>query len=161
MTRPRMLAHLKWALPVAAVLGLALGGRESRRYLLAWQNGSCSTATLHGNYDWAEGGLVKAANADRNILSFGPTVEGTLSYASFDGTGTVTSIITTHRFSRGSSFVVTRTGTYMVKQDCTGEITWDTSTNGPQAVAVNPDGRKVDFTNPSTEITATGTTTTQ
>jgi hypothetical protein len=160
MIIPRLLANVKWALPGLAALGLALGGRESRRYLLAGENGSCSAATLDGTYDWGGAGLVKTAGIHRNIWTFAPMAEDSGPYTVFDGTGTVTSIIVTHRFSPGNSFVVTRTGSYTVKQDCTGEISWNTATHEPllQTLAVNPDGRSADVTNTSTEMIVAGTT---
>ena len=160
MIIPRVLAHLKWALPGMAALGLALGGRESRRYLLARESGTCSAATLDGTYDWGAAGLVKTAGIHQNIWTFTPMAVEAGPYAVFDGTGTVTSIIVTHRFSPGNSIVVTRTGTYTVKQDCTGEISWNTSTHEPllQTLAVSPDGRSADVMNTIPETTVAGTT---
>ena len=155
MTIPHVLAPQKWAVPLLAALGLALGGRESR---LARQNGPCSAATLDGTYHSAGPGLVKAPGVHASMLNSPPTAEPAGPYTVFDGAGTVTTIIITHRFSPGNSIVVTRTGNYTVKQDCTGEITWDTYTNKPlpQTLAVSPDGHSADFTNKSTEIIVAG-----
>jgi hypothetical protein len=151
-----VLTHLKWAVPVSAALGLALGCTEGR---LARQNQPCSAATLAGAYDWADQGLVKTANIHRSLLNFPPIAAEPGPYTVFDGAGAVTSIIITHHFSPGNSVLVTRTGTYTVKQDCTGEITWNTSPNKPlsQALAVSPDGHSAGFANQSTEMIVAGT----
>jgi hypothetical protein len=151
-----MLVHVKWTVPVLAALGLALGCTESR---LARQNQPCSAATLDGTYDWADQGLVKTANIHRSLFNLPPIAAEAGPYTVFDGAGVVTSIIVTHHFSPGNSIVVTRTGTYTVKQNCTGEITWNTSPNKPlsQALAVSPDGHSADFTNRSTEMIVAGT----
>lgn len=160
MTIPRVLAHLQWAVPVLAALGLALGGTEGRQHLLTQQNGSCSAATLDGTYDSAGPELVKTPGIRASILNFPPLAAPAGPYTVFDGAGTVTSIIVTHHFSPGNSIVVTRTGTYTVRQDCTAAITWNTSTNKPlsQTLAVSPDGHSAGFTNASPEIIVAGAT---
>jgi hypothetical protein len=119
------------ALALAAV-GLATIGRGSARPLPDTENNVCTNAILDGSYQWSVAGLVQTdTNVNANISEFAPLAEA--SFATFDGHGNVTNLVSTDNFSGGGSFTATGTGTYTVTSDCQGNVTF----NSPQVGTVS------------------------
>jgi|SRR3954454_60783 hypothetical protein len=128
----------------ATLLPLALTGAGSA---LAADAGAatCSEATLHGTYLFANDGLALRGNDRVQLANAGMDV--------YDGNGHVREV-----FTLSVNGKITRlsrvTGTYTVKSDCTGTARYSDGTRYDQFVA--PDGSQVVFvqTNPGTVVAA-------
>jgi hypothetical protein len=105
----------------------------------------CSEATLDGTYLFANDGVELKGNDQRPFALAG--------YDVYDGNGKVKTV-----FSSNFNGEVTRnetlSGTYTVKADCTGTLTYTDGTRFDQFIA--PDGSKFTFvqTKPSERVTS-------
>ena len=97
--------------------------------------GKCSKATLHGTYPFAFDGVQITRNNEQ--LPF--AIAG---YAIFNGNGKEKSVVSTN-FNGQVSRKESISGTYTVKGDCTGTLTF---ADGSQIdVFIAPDGSKFTF----------------
>ena len=139
----RYVAALLVVLLVGVVGVLAIGAGYAKN-----ENASrakCSEATLDGTYLFANDGVELKGNDQRPVALAGNDV--------YDGNGKVKTV-----FSSNFNGEVTRnetlSGTYTVKADCTGTITYTDGTRFDQFIA--PDGSKFTFvqTKPSERVTS-------
>jgi hypothetical protein len=105
----------------------------------------CSEATLHGTYLFADDGFVIKDNEKVPFASSG--------YEVYDGNGHVKGIATTNVNGKITS-KETFSGTYTVKEDCTGSSTYTDGTRYDDFIA--PDGSRITFvqTKPSKWVLA-------
>jgi hypothetical protein len=107
----------------------------------------CSEATLDGTYLLAYDGVELKGNNDQRPFALA-------GYDVFDGNGKVKTVFSSN-FNGEVSRNETLSGTYSVKADCTGTLTFADGTRFDQFIA--PDGSKFTFvqTKPS-ELVASG-----
>jgi hypothetical protein len=107
----------------------------------------CSEATLNGTYLLAYDGVELKGNNDQRPFALA-------GYDVFDGNGKVKTVFSSN-FNGEVSRNETLSGTYSVKADCTGTVTFADGTRFDQFIA--PDGSKFTFvqTKPS-ELVASG-----
>jgi hypothetical protein len=141
----RYVATLLVVLGVVGLLGvLAVGSGFAKD-----ENASgakCSEATLNGTYVFAYNGVeLKGNNEQRPFALAG--------YDVYDGNGKVNSVFTSN-FNGELSRNETLSGTYSVKADCTGTLTFEDGTRFDVFIA--PDGSKFMFiqTKPSELVAA-------
>jgi hypothetical protein len=105
----------------------------------------CSEATLHGTYLFADNGFVIKGNEKVPFASSG--------YEFYDGNGHVKGVSTTNVNGKITS-KETFSGTYTVKEDCTGSSTYTDGTRYDDFIA--PDGSRITFvqTKPSKWVLA-------
>jgi hypothetical protein len=128
----RYVAALLVVLGVVGVVGVLAVGRGFAEDENA-AKAKCSKATLHGTYLFANDGVDVTGNKQVPFAAAG--------YDVYDGNGKIDSVASVN-FNGQVSRKVHASGTYMVKADCTGTVTFA----GPDAprldVFVAPDGSK-------------------
>ena len=147
-----------WKAVALVVVFVALGaiGSANASPLPDEGNQVCTNATLHGTYQWSITGYIQTTTQNGgNIGDFAPIVEA--SYAVFDGHGTITKLVSTDNFSSGGSFTVTGTGTYSVKPDCSGSLTFNTTAGTINRHLEILDGETVDFVHTDAGLIIAGT----
>jgi hypothetical protein len=105
----------------------------------------CSEATLEGTYLFAQNGVEIKGNEQRPFAIAG--------YDVFDGNGEVKGLASGNfngKITRNESL----SGTYSVKADCTGTITFTDGTRYDMFIA--PDGSKFAFVRTNPEIVSAG-----
>ena len=108
----------------------------------------CSEATLHGTYPFAFDGVEIKGNNDRAPFAIA-------GYAVFDGNGKEKSVV-----SSNFNGEVTRkepiSGTYTVKADCTGTVTFTDGAATQGDVFIAPDGSMFAFVRTNPEFVSAG-----
>jgi hypothetical protein len=105
----------------------------------------CSVATLHGTYLFAQNGVEIKGNDQRPFALAG--------YDVFDGNGEVKGVASGN-FNGETFRNQTLSGTYTVKADCTGTITFTDGTRYDQFIA--PDGSMFTFIRTNPEFVTAG-----
>jgi hypothetical protein len=141
----RYLAALLVVLGVVGLLGVLAAGRGFAEDENA-SRAKCSEATLEGTYLFAYDGVELKGNDQRPFALAG--------YDVYDGNGKLKTVFSSN-FNGEVSRNETLSGTYSVKADCTGTVTFEDGTRFDQFIA--PDGSKFMFvqTKPS-ELVAAG-----
>jgi hypothetical protein len=126
---------------LAGVLAMGTGYAEDGNASEA----KCSEATLHGTYLFADDGFVIKDNEKVPFASSG--------YEVYDGNGHTKGVSTTNVNGKVSS-KETFSGTYTVKEDCTGSSTYTDGTRYDDFIA--PDGSMLTYvqTKPSKVVLA-------
>src|ERR1700704_4143536 len=147
---------------VLVAVGLTTIGGGNARPLHDTENKVCTNAILDGAYQWSAAGYVLGPTpVNGNIGDFAPVAEA--SFAVFDGHGAITNLVSTVNYSGGGSLTVTGTGTYSVKPDCSGDLTFNTIINGmPNApvnrhLVIHRDGESADFVHTDPGLIIAGT----
>jgi hypothetical protein len=140
----RYLAALLVVLGVVGLLGVLAVGRGFAED----ENGSgakCSKATLEGTYLFAQNGVEIKGNEQRPFAIAG--------YDVFDGNGEVKGLASAN-FNGQTFRNEPLPGTYSVKGDCTGTITFTNGTRYDTFIA--PDGSKFAFVRTNPEFVTSG-----
>jgi hypothetical protein len=140
----RYLAALLVVLGVVGLLGVLAVGRGFAED----ENGSgakCSKATLEGTYLFAQNGVEIKGNEQRPFAIAG--------YDVFDGNGEVKGLASAN-FNGQTFRNEPLPGTYSVKGDCTGTITFTNGTRYDMFIA--PDGSKFAFVRTNPEFVTSG-----
>ena len=152
----KLLTNWKSVGLVVVFIGLAAMSSANALPVPDDENLVCANAILHGTYQWSVSGLIQTTTQNGgNIGDFAPIVEA--SYAVFDGHGTITKLVSTDNFSSGGSFTVTGTGTYSVKPDCSGSLTFNTTAGTINRHLEILDGETVDFVHTDAGLIIAGT----
>ena len=143
---------LFWAGGVALILLLVVGAAVLTTVGAGYakdedtSRAKCSEATLHGTYPFAFDGVEIKGNNDQ--LPF--AIAG---YAVFDGNGKEKSVVSSN-FNGEVSRKEPISGTYTVKGDCTGTLTF---ADGSQIdLFIAPDGSMFTFVHTNPELVSAG-----
>jgi hypothetical protein len=143
----RYLAALLIVLGVLGLLGVLAVGRGFAEDENASSRAKCSEATLKGTYLFAQNGVEINGNDQRPFAIAG--------YDVFDGNGEVKGVASgnfngqTFRNESGS-------GTYSVKANCTGTLTFTNGTRYDTFMFIAPDGSKFAFVRTTPEDVSAG-----
>jgi hypothetical protein len=107
----------------------------------------CSVATLHGTYLFAQNGVEIKGNDQRPFAIAG--------YDVFDGNGEVKGVASGN-FNGETFRNESLSGTYSVKADCTGTVTFTDGAATQGDVFIAPDGSKFAFVRTNPEDVAAG-----
>src|SRR5215217_6008613 len=142
----RYLAALLVVLGVVGLLGVLAVGRGFANDENA-SGAKCSEATLKGRYLFAQNGVEIKGNDQRPFAIAG--------YDVFDGNGEVKGVASGN--FNGETFRNDRfTGTYSVKANCTGTVTFKDGAATQGDVFIAPDGSKFAFVRTTPEDVAAG-----
>ena len=140
MRMKRCVAALLVVLGVVGLVGvLAVGTGFANDEKAA--GAKCSEATLHGTYLFAQNGVELRGTDQRPFALAG--------YDVFDGNGEVKGVASGN-FNGETFRNQTLSGTYTVKANCTGTITFADGTRYDQFIA--PDGSKFTFVHTNPEL---------
>jgi hypothetical protein len=141
----RYVATLLVVLGVVGLVGVLAVGRGFADEKNA-ARAKCSKATLDGTYVFAYDGVELKGNNDQRPFALA-------GYDVYDGNGKVKTVFSSN-FNGEVSRNETLSGTYTVKADCTGTVTFEDGTRFDQFIA--PDGSKFMFvqTKPSELVAA-------
>jgi hypothetical protein len=142
-------------LVIFLIAGLvALNGSKSFNLHAASQD--CTAAILQGGYGAGTTGLINSSSNpnDVTIPTFVPFAEAV--HFVFDGHGRFFGTSTADY--GGTIFPVTFTGTYSVKQNCTGSLTADAGDNGiiHRALVIVDGGKEVEFVSTDAGVVIAG-----
>jgi hypothetical protein len=140
----RYLAALLVVLGVVGLLGVLAVGRGFAEDENA-SGAKCSKATLEGTYLFAQNGVEIKGNEQRPFAIAG--------YDVFDGNGEVKGLASAN-FNGQTFRNEPLPGTYSVKGDCTGTITFTNGTRYDTFIA--PDGSKFAFVRTNPEFVTSG-----
>jgi hypothetical protein len=142
----RYVAALLVVLGVVGLVGVLAVGRGFANDEKA-AGAKCSVATLHGTYLFAQNGVEIKGNDQRPFAIAG--------YDVFDGNGEVKGVASGN--FNGETFRKDRfTGTYSVKANCTGTVTFKDGAATQGDVFIAPDGSKFAFVRTTPEDVAAG-----
>jgi hypothetical protein len=144
----RYVAALLMVLGVVGLVGVLAVGTGIANDENASSRAKCSDATLHGTYLFAQNGVEIKGNDQRPFALAG--------YDVFDGQGKVRGVSSGNfggEVFRKDPF----TGTYSVKANCTGTVTFRGGGSATQGdVFIAPDGSKFAFVRTDPEFVAAG-----
>jgi hypothetical protein len=141
----RYLAALLVVLGVVGLLGVLAVGRGFASDEDATSRAKCSEATLKGTYLFAQNGVEIKGTEQRPFAIAG--------YDVFDGNGKVRGLASAN-FNGKITRKEPLPGTYMVKADCTGTLTFTNGTRYDMFIA--PDGSEFAFVRTNPEFVSAG-----
>jgi hypothetical protein len=144
-----MKAVTKWLLFVTALLTFAQTANSADRA----DRTTCNNATLHGTYVYSYSGYSGAGNTLTRFAVAGLAI--------FHGDGTLNGVSTIATEGQPVAQLVTYTGTYTVKPDCTAK---ETDTDQTGAVShfddfTDPSGDKISFVQTDKDVVSSGSET--